>query len=156
MQSDCSFHRVCFIMKWSSSWEETEATLFVDWVLSFFTYLSIINLESLPETWSDYLKSSSCDSQLSDAIHCIALGFCSVSESNSLTRNRSALRVWPPGTLCFSVLTAVAGSRALVSIKVQCVYSLVHLNVRGCGFDIITFIYAEKYLSVKKDVMLCC
>lgn len=144
MQSDFSFPKLCFIMEWSCSWEKTEATLFVDWVLSFFTYLSIINLKSLPETWSNYLKSSPCDSQLSDTTHCIALGFQSASESNSLTRNRKALRVWPPGTSYFSVLTAVVGSRALVRIKVQCVHSLVHLNVRGCGFDIITFIYAEK------------
>lgn len=140
-----------FIMEGSCIWEETEATLFVNWVLSFFTNLSIINLKSLPETWSSHLKSSPCDSQQSDTIHCTALGFCSASESNSLTRNRKALRVWPPGTLFFSVLTeAVVGSRALVKIKVQCVHTLVHLNVRGCGFDIITFIYAEKYLSVKR------
>lgn len=157
MQRDFSFHKLCFIMEWSHSGEETEAASFAHWVLSFFTYLSIINLKSLPETWSNCLKSSPCDSQLYDTIHCTAWGFCSASDSNSLTRNRKALRVWPPGTLCFSVLTkVVVGSRALVRIKVQWIYSLVHLNVRGCGFDIITFIYAEKYLSVLKDVIICC
>lgn len=94
---------------------------------------------------------------MSDTIHCTALEFCSASKSNSLTRNRKALRIWPPGTLCFPVLTeVVVGSRALVRIKVQSLYPLVHLNVRGCGLDIITFMYAEKYLSVKKDVIVRC
>lgn len=47
-------------------------------------------------------------------------------------------------TLCPSVLTeVVVGSRAPVRIKVQCFYSMVQLDSKVCGFDGVTFIYAE-------------
>lgn len=47
-------------------------------------------------------------------------------------------------TLCSSVLTeVVAGSRSPLRTTVQCVYPMVQLDGKVCGFDGVTFIYAE-------------
>ena len=44
-------------------------------------------------------------------------------------------------TLCSSVLTeVVVGFRAPVRIKVQCVYTMVQLDGKVCGFDGVIFV----------------
>lgn len=109
-------------------------------------YLSIHNkLEIFISTWPEIStsKSSPCDKLFSiipytapGILQCFWAKFFDKEQKNPqgmTTRD----------TLCSFMLREVVGSRGLVRIKVPCVYAMVQLDSKICGFDGVTFIYAE-------------
>lgn len=116
-------------------------------ILALFIFLTVVILKSwsLTENWSIYLKFSSCDGQLFSTRHCTAPGILQCFSVEFFDKEQKK----PQGmttrdTFCSSVLMEMfIGSRALLRIHAQYVYSMVPIESRDGGFYSITFTYAK-------------